>query len=230
MSEKLTDIRRRLRLAMNGVIANSMRQKGMNYKLIFGVPLPEIMQIAKEIGHDADLARALWEEDVREMKILATLVFPPQEMTHDEARRWVAAIPYPEIAEQCSNNLFPFMAQADGFAVSLLSDTQSPFARTVAFLVFAQLFKRNLPVSRTAVEIFFAESHCTLQPEEQPEASWTEKRATVQALRFFGRLSPENARAVLDEVSAESPSDELREFYDELKFEFEMVFPDESFS
>ena len=177
------------------------------------------------------MARALWEEDVREMKILATLVFPPQEMTHDEARRWVAAIPYPEIAEQCSNNLFPLMAQADGFAVSLLSDTQSPFARTVAFLVFAQLFKRrNLPVSRTAVEIFFAESHCTLQPEEQPEASWTEKRATVQALRFFGRLSPENARAVLDEVSAESPSDELREFYDELKFEFETVFPDESFS
>lgn len=225
MKEKLTDIRRRLRLAMNGVIANSMRQKGMNYKLIFGVPLPEIMQIAKEIGHDADLARALWEEDVREMKILATLVFPPQEMTHDEARRWVAAIPYPEIAEQCSNNLFPLMEQADGFAVSLLSDTQSPFARTVAFLVFAQLFKRKLPVGRSAVEVFFAESRCTLQPEEpQPEASWTEKRATVQALRFFGRLSPENARAALDEVSAESPSDELREFYDELKFEFEMVF------
>ena len=31
---------------MNGVISTSMRQKGMNYKLIFGVPIPEIKHIA----------------------------------------------------------------------------------------------------------------------------------------------------------------------------------------
>ena len=96
---------------------------------------------------------------------------------------------------------------------------------TLSGFIRAEKEQRKLPVSRSAEEVFFAESRCTLQPEEsQPEASWTEKRAAVQALRFFGRLSPENARAALDEVSAESPSDELREFYDELKFEFEMVF------
>ena len=70
----LQPIRKQLRLAMNGVIANSMRQKGMNYKLIFGVPWPEIKQIAASHTPDADLARALWQEDVREMKILATLL------------------------------------------------------------------------------------------------------------------------------------------------------------
>ena len=47
MEEKLRNIRKRLRLAMNGVISTSMRQKGMNYKLIFGVPIPEINQIEK---------------------------------------------------------------------------------------------------------------------------------------------------------------------------------------
>ena len=59
---------------MNGVISTSMRQKGMNYKLIFGVPIPEIKHIAAAHEPDAELARALWKEDVREMKILATLV------------------------------------------------------------------------------------------------------------------------------------------------------------
>ena len=37
MQEQIRDIRKRLRLAMNGVISTSMREKGMNYKLIFGV-------------------------------------------------------------------------------------------------------------------------------------------------------------------------------------------------
>ena len=49
----------------------------------------------------------------------------------------------------------------------------------------------------------------------------SEKRAVVQALRFFGRLSAENAREALEIVHAESPTDEQREFYEELKFEFE---------
>ena len=49
VQETLQAIRKRLRLAMNGVIASSMREKGMQYKLIFGVPFPEIRQIAKKL-------------------------------------------------------------------------------------------------------------------------------------------------------------------------------------
>ena len=221
MEEILRDIRKQLRLAMNGVIAHSLRQKGMNYKLIFGVPLPEIKQIAASHTPDAGLARALWQEDVREMKILATMLFPPEAMTYDEARRWAAEIPYPEIAEQCANNLFPFVREADALAVSFLSDVKSPFSRTVGFLLFAQLFKRKKEVKPASQEVFLSESLCTLQPEDGREISWSEKRAVVQALRFFGRLSAENAREALEIVHAESPTDEQREFYEELKFEFE---------
>ena len=48
MQEQIREIRKRLRLAMNGVISTSMREKGMNYKIIFGVPIPELRQIAQE--------------------------------------------------------------------------------------------------------------------------------------------------------------------------------------
>ena len=73
MNETLRDIRTQLRLNMNGVISSSMREKGMNYRLIFGVPLPEIKLIATRYRQDAELAQALWNEDIREFKILATL-------------------------------------------------------------------------------------------------------------------------------------------------------------
>ena len=150
---------------MNGVISTSMRQKGMNYKLIFGVPIPEIKHIAAAHEPDAELARALWKEDVREMKILATLLFPAGSMTQEEALAWMREIPYPEIAEQCCNNLFPTVEQPDQLALKFLADKKSPFGRMCGFLLWAQLFKKNLAVEKSRVEAFLVECTCTMHPE-----------------------------------------------------------------
>ena len=46
LQNELKEIRTQHRLAMNGVISTSMREKCIVYKLNFGVPLPEIKQIA----------------------------------------------------------------------------------------------------------------------------------------------------------------------------------------
>ncbi len=221
MEEKIKHIRKQLRLAMNGVISNSLREKGMNYKLIFGVPLPEIKQIAAGYESDAELARMLWQEDVREMKILATLLFPAEAMTHAEACRWVNEIPYPEIAEQCCNNLFPKLTDAASLAVSLLTDTSS-LGRTSGFLLFAQLYKHHQAIRPAEEEVFLAECCCTLQPEGEVKVSWHEQRAAVQALRFFGRISPENATEALTTILSDptTATPEQREFYEELRFEF----------
>lgn len=210
---------------MNGVISTSMRQKGMNYKLIFGVPIPEIKHIAAAHEPDAELARALWKEDVREMKILATLLFPAGSMTQEEALAWMREIPYPEIAEQCCNNLFPTVEQPDQLALKFLADKKSPFGRMCGFLLWAQLFKKNLAVEKSRVEAFLAECTCTIHPDVETGAtasSWQEKQAAVQALKFFGRLSPANAQDALSVISEDGQpkTEELKAYYDDLQFEF----------
>ena len=210
---------------MNGVISTSMRQKGMNYKLIFGVPIPEIKHIAAAHEPDAELARALWKEDVREMKILATLLFPAGSMTQEEALAWMREIPYPEIAEQCCNNLFPTVEQPDQLALKFLADKKSPFGRMCGFLLWAQLFKKNLAVEKSRVEAFLAESTCTMHPDVEAGAtasSWQEKQAAVQALKFFGRLSPINAQNALSVIAEDGQpeTEELKAYYEDLQFEF----------
>lgn len=210
---------------MNGVISTSMRQKGMNYKLIFGVPIPEIKHIAATHEPDAELARALWKEDVREMKILATLLFPAGSMTQEEALAWMREIPYPEIAEQCCNNLFPTVEQPDQLALKFLADKKSPFGRMCGFLLWAQLFKKNLEVEKSRVEAFLAECTCTMHPDVEAgatESSWQEKQAAVQALKFFGRLSPANAQEALSVIAEDRQpeTEELKAYYDDLQFEF----------
>ena len=210
---------------MNGVISTSMRQKGMNYKLIFGVPIPEIKHIAAAHEPDAELARALWKEDVREMKILATLLFPAGSMTQEEALAWMREIPYPEIAEQCCNNLFPSVQQPDQLALKFLADKKSPFGRMCGFLLWAQLFKKNLAVEKSRVEAFLVECTCTMHPDVEAgatESSWQEKQAVVQALKFFGRLSPINAQDALSVIAEDGQpeTEELKAYYDDLQFEF----------
>lgn len=210
---------------MNGVISTSMRQRGMNYKLIFGVPIPEIKHIAAAHEPDAELARALWKEDVREMKILATLLFPAGSMTQEEALAWMREIPYPEIAEQCCNNLFPTVEQPDQLALKFLADKKSPFGRMCGFLLWAQLFKKNLAVEKSRVEAFLAECTCTIHPDVEAgatESSWQEKQAAVQALKFFGRLSPANAQDALSVIAEDGQpkTEELKAYYDDLQFEF----------
>lgn len=225
IAEQLKSIRTRLRLAMNGVISASMREKGIRYRLNFGVPLPEIRAIAAAYTPDAGLAAALWKEDIREFKILATLLQPSASFTNEEAVAWVKEIPYPEIAEQASRNLFSKMEAPDLLAdrLFLLSANEAyPYLRPVAFLTLAQWLAAGHTLAETARDQLRAEALRTLTGEVR-EASWAEKQAAVLALRYYGRTSEAAAAKVLGWL-AEFPDQgnpEQQEFYKELKFEFE---------
>ena len=65
LRQQLKDIKTRLRLSMNGAVSQSMREKGLVYKLNFGVELPRIKSIAADYEKDHSLAQALWKEDIK---------------------------------------------------------------------------------------------------------------------------------------------------------------------
>ena len=92
LHEQLKDIKTQFRLAMNGAVSQSMREKGLVYKLNFGVELPRIKQIAARYEPNHELAQALWKEDIRECKILATLLQPVETFLPEIADIWVEDI------------------------------------------------------------------------------------------------------------------------------------------
>ena len=92
LTEQLKEIKTQLRLSMNGAVSQSMREKGLVYKLNFGVELPRIKSIAAAYEKDHALAQALWKEDIRECKILAG-IYAGLRLSHhcplaDEKRRY----------------------------------------------------------------------------------------------------------------------------------------------
>ena len=63
LHQRLKDIKTQLRLSMNGAVSQSMREKGLAYKLNFGVELPRIKSIADGYPKDHALAQALMERE-----------------------------------------------------------------------------------------------------------------------------------------------------------------------
>lgn len=98
--DTLNGLRVQFRRNMDGVVSESMRDKGVNYGINFGVTLPRLQTLAQTLPSDADLARRMWGKDVREMKLLAPLVFPPDVLDMDEALRMCHESPHIEVSEQ----------------------------------------------------------------------------------------------------------------------------------
>ena len=124
---KLNDIKQSFRLYMNGVTAASMREKGLNYKLIWGISIQHLQEMAAEIIETTPavedqhkLALQVWQEDIRECKILATLVMPHELMSKETAEEWLTSLTTQEMAEWLSFNLLRYMPYAREIAANAI--------------------------------------------------------------------------------------------------------------
>ncbi|WP_455637714.1 DNA alkylation repair protein [Parabacteroides sp.] len=223
LQEELKEIRTQLRMAMNGIISTSMREKGVVYKLNFGVPLSEVKEIAAKHTPGSELAAALWKEDIREFKLLAPMLQPIEEFPFKQAEQWVKEIPYLEIAEQCSRNLFCKLPYVDNLLLGLIFNVADEYARTVAYLIWTELFKEGKEVSAPVRAAFIVECMRTVAWPDFG-ASWKEKQAAVRAMKFYGRQSADRAKQILsgfDDFPEFMETPEGQEIYNDLKFEFE---------
>ncbi len=191
---------------MDGVNSAAMRQRGIEYRLNFGVSIITLRQLASLYLPDADLAEVLWKEDVRELKILATLLYPVQQFRH--ANEWVAGIQNLELAEQACMNLFSKMPDAARFAAQWI---QSPdfYTRLTGFLLYARLFMQNYTLSDPQ-DIYFQTVDRALHDE-----SALIKNAALCSLKKLGIQNDSLANNILSQFHA------YNEVYEELKFEFE---------
>lgn len=142
IKEQLKDIKTQFRLAMNGAVSQSMREKGLVYKLNFGVELPRIKAIAAGYEKDHALAQALWKEDIRECKIMAGLLQPVETFLPEIADIWTEDIRNIELAELTSMNLFQHLPYAPAKSFHWIADEREYF-QVCGFLTIARLLMKK---------------------------------------------------------------------------------------
>ena len=111
-TKKISDIKTQLRLFMNGMMAQNLRERGLKYHLIFGIELPRLKEIAADYAPDHDLAQALWKEDIRECRILAGLLQPTESFFPEIADIWLTQMHDTEIIDFTCLNLFRRLSYA----------------------------------------------------------------------------------------------------------------------
>lgn len=105
-------IKAELRLYMNGVMAQSLRERGLKYRLIFGVELPRLKEIAAGYPKSHDLAQSLWKEDIRECRILAGYLQPVETFYPEIADIWLEQMHDTELVDYTCMNLFRHLPYA----------------------------------------------------------------------------------------------------------------------
>ena len=187
LHEQLKDIKTQLRLSMNGAVSQSMREKGLVYKLNFGVELPRIKGIAASYEKDHALAQALWKEDIRECKILAGLLQPVDTFLPEIADIWVDTMPTVEIAELTSMNLFQHLPYAPAKAFRWIADERE-LAQICGFLTIARLLQKKGDMEDRVVNEFLDQAVSSFLA-----GSYSVRSAVMAALRHFMEHSEEHA-------------------------------------
>ncbi len=180
--DKLRQIKQSFRSCMNGVTAQSMRQKGSDYKLNWGVSLLDLNRMAEEYGKDAELAVELWKENIRECKILATLIMPAEEMYSDLVELWMEQMPTVEMAELAAFNLFQYIDEAPLFAYRWIA-SEKELEQICGYMVLARLFMSGQSPDERGINEFIDQALVALQGDK-PSVG----RAAMTAIQRFAEL------------------------------------------
>lgn len=182
IQEQVKEIKQSFRLLMDGQTAQSMREKGVEYKLNWGAAIPMLQEKAREIGKDYDLAIELWKADVRECKILATMVMPADQMLPEIVDIWMEQTISQEIAEQAAFNLYQYLPFAAEKAYQWMASEKELY-QLCGFHILTRLFMNKQEPNERGINEFIDQALAALQ---SPAISV--RKAAMQCMIRFAEL------------------------------------------
>ena len=172
LSSKVKDIKQSFRQMMDGAVAQSMRDKGLNYHLNWGATLPRLREMAEELKtvfnvqcssfNVYDLSIALWKENIRECKILATMLMPANQMAPEVCDIWMEQIPSQEIAEQVAFNVWQYLPYAPEKAYQWIASDKE-YDQLCGFHVLSRLFMNGQEPNERGINEFIDQALAALQ-------------------------------------------------------------------
>lgn len=216
LDNQLKEIKKNIRLSMNGVVADHQRQSGLHYKQNLGVTITRLKEIASAYQPDFDLAQRLWLLGQRETMILATFLMPNDKIDMKTVDVWMQHCINIELAEQLSMNIFS-KCNIVNEIISVLFKSTNVIYLSTAYLTIARAY------------LIISEENIQLAIQRAVDLSSSDD---FQLIRTIGvamgrtcRLSNEKAASVLSEFefhSKRKPSQGLQSIIDSIQQE--MIF------
>jgi 3-methyladenine DNA glycosylase AlkD len=141
MRDRLLDceeILKQLESLSNPDAVAGMARFGINPKNTYGVSIPVLRKMAKQIGKNHLLADKLWNSAIHEARILAPLIDPPEIVTEKQMEGWVKDFDSWDVCDQCCSNLFDKSKFAHKKAIEW-SKRREEFVKRAGFVLMATL-------------------------------------------------------------------------------------------
>ena len=131
-------VMRRLKSLANPEAAAGMARFGINPHSTYGISIPNLRAIARDVGKDHLLAQQLWSSGIHEARILASMVDRPLELTEEQMDSWARDFYSWDVCDQCCGNLFDKTEYAVEKAVEW-SSGEEEFVKRAGFALMAWL-------------------------------------------------------------------------------------------
>jgi hypothetical protein len=193
---KVKKIKQSFRLYMNGVTAESLRKKGLNYKICWGVSLQHLQEMAIQYGKNQWIAEELWKSEVRECKILAILTYPIENFTRQVADKWLMNIDNQEMAEQLVFNILQHVSYSKELSYELLMKDNFIY-QLCAFNLLCRLFMNSVKLKEDEIELYLKKSRSILLGE-----NIILKHSVINSLVRFANFMPKYKEIVCNIIHA----------------------------
>ncbi len=193
---KLTEVIERLESMADPHAAAGMARYGITADSAYGVSIPRLRALAKEIGSDHALALDLWKISNRETRILAGLVGDLAQVDEALMEAWVRDFDSWEVCDQTLMNLFDRTQVAFRKAVAW-SLRDEEFVKRAGFVLMARLAVRDKQAEDLVFRAFFPH----IRRGAGDERNFVSK-AVNWALRQIGKRNLALNRAAIAEAES----------------------------
>lgn len=206
----MKEIKEQLRLNMNGAAAQLMRESGLTYKVNFGVDVPRLKQIALQFEKNQQVAQALWNENIRECKILAGLLMPVEHFYPDMADIWITEMKHLEIAQLTVLNLFQYLPYAPSKSLQWIASDEE-YSQICGFLTISHLLTKKNDLEERVENEFVDQAIATFL-----SGSYHVQTTVMAALRKYCRPNEEHLFTLCRKVEylKDSENENERKLYE----------------
>ncbi len=106
MPENFSEVMRKLKFLANPEALEGMERFGININKCYGISVPDIRSMAKQIGKNHSLAQKLWQSGIHDARLLASMVDDPKIVSENQMERWVKDFDSWDVCDQCCMNIF----------------------------------------------------------------------------------------------------------------------------
>ena len=132
------DIIEKIKSLSNPEAVKGMARFGINPENTYGVSIPHLRKMAREIGKNHELAQELWASGIHEARILASMVDKPEMVDEVQMESWVKDFNSWDVCDLCCSNLFDKTKVAYRKAEAW-SRREEEFVKRAGFVVMAAL-------------------------------------------------------------------------------------------